>query len=201
MREAVVVLAPDVRAQEVVERRDRPAPRDVARHLQPLRVLVEHRVDDVDERLVAVEEAVPAREEIALEPALAEMLREHLHHAAVRGQPLVGRLGLGDPGAAGDREDVAEPVRRRLVRAEQPEVLRFAAITSRRKAPSTRVASLDVVPGSSTAYARKSGRSRSRSSRPPFACGFALIRRSPRAPARPAPGRAGRPRRTAPPGR
>ena len=42
--------------EQVVERRDRPPPRDPARDLQPLRVLVEHRVDDVDERLVAVEE-------------------------------------------------------------------------------------------------------------------------------------------------
>ena len=92
MREAVVVLAPDVRAEQVVERRDRPAPRDVRRRLQPLRVLVEHRVDDVDERLVAGEEPVPAREQVALEPALAEVLGEDLHHAAVGREPLVGRL-------------------------------------------------------------------------------------------------------------
>ena len=74
VREAVVVLAPHVRREQVVERGDRPPPRDVARHLQPLRVLVEHRVDDVDEGLVAVEEAVPAGEQVALEPALAEVL-------------------------------------------------------------------------------------------------------------------------------
>jgi hypothetical protein len=41
------------------------------------------RVDDVDERLVTVEEAVPAGQEVALEPALALVLGEHLHHAAV----------------------------------------------------------------------------------------------------------------------
>ena len=123
VREAVVVLPPDVRREQVVERRDRPPPRDVARHLQPLRVLVEHRVDDVDERLVAVEEAVPARQEIALEPALAEMLGQHLHHAPVRGEVLVGRQRLGVPRAVRDLEDVVEPVRRRLVRAEEAEVL------------------------------------------------------------------------------
>jgi hypothetical protein len=82
--EAVVVLAPDVRAEQVVEGGDRPAPRDLARHLQPLRVLVEHRVDDVDERLVAVEQPVPARQQVTLEPALAEMLGQHLQHPAVR---------------------------------------------------------------------------------------------------------------------
>jgi hypothetical protein len=36
--------------------------------------LVEHRVDDVDEGLVAVEEAVAAGQQIALEPALTLML-------------------------------------------------------------------------------------------------------------------------------
>ena len=83
MAEAVVVLAPDVAGQQVVEAGDGPAPGDVPRHLQPLGVLVEHRIDDVNERFIAVEEAVPAREEVALQPALALVLAEHLHHAAV----------------------------------------------------------------------------------------------------------------------
>ena len=91
-REAVVVLAPDVRGEQVVERRDRPPPRDLARDLQPLRVLVEHRVDDVDERLVAVEQAVAAGEQVALEPALAEVLGQDLHHAAV-GREVVVAVG------------------------------------------------------------------------------------------------------------
>ena len=46
-------------------------------------MLVEHRIDDVNERLVAREEAVAAREQIAFQPALALMLAQHLHHAAV----------------------------------------------------------------------------------------------------------------------
>ena len=99
-------------------------PRDLAAHLQPLRVLVEHRVDDVDERLVAVEDAVPARQEIALEPPLAEMLGEDLQHAALGCETLVGRLHLGFPRARRDVEDVAETVRRRLVGAEDAEVVR-----------------------------------------------------------------------------
>ena len=56
MRKPVVVLAPHVRGEEIVERGDRSTPRDLLGHLQPLRVLVEHRVDDVDEGLVTVEE-------------------------------------------------------------------------------------------------------------------------------------------------
>ena len=57
----------------------------------------------------------------------------------------------------------------------------LSLITSRSQAPSTRVASEVVAPGAgtSTAYSRKSGSRRSRRSRPPLACGFALIRRSP----------------------
>ena len=123
VREAVVVLSPDVRAEQVVERGDRPPPGDAARDLQPLRVLVEHRVHDVDERLVAVEEPVPAGQQVALEPALAEMLGQHLDDAALRRQAVVGRLELRVPDAVRDAEDVAEAVRRRLVRAEDAEVL------------------------------------------------------------------------------
>src|ERR1019366_7016349 len=54
-------------------------------------------------------------------------------------------------------------------------------MTSRRKPPSTRVASLVAAAGSLTATAcsRKSGISRSRSSRPPLAWGLAPMRRSP----------------------
>ena len=182
MREAVVVLAPDVRAEQVVERRDRPPPRNVARRLQPLGVLVEHRVDDVDERLVAVEEAVAAGEEVALEPALALVLGQDLHDPAVRREVLVGRLCLGVPGAFGDGEDIAKPVRRGFVRSEQAEV---------------RGDSVDHVAQEAAEHARRlaerrprlsTRRPRSRGSRgvrgparsaPPFACGFALIRRSP----------------------
>ena len=92
VREAVVVLPPDVRAEQVVERGDRAPPRNLPRHLEPLRVLVEHRVDDVDERLVAVEEPVAAREQVPLEPALAEVLGEDLHHPAVGREMVVERI-------------------------------------------------------------------------------------------------------------
>ena len=54
--EAVVVLSPDMTRKEVVQRGDGPPPRDLCADFQPLRVLVEHRVDDVDEGLVAVEQ-------------------------------------------------------------------------------------------------------------------------------------------------
>jgi hypothetical protein len=123
MREAVVILPPHMRAEEVVERCDRAAPWDRARDLEPLRMLVEHRVDDVDERLVAVEEAVPTRQQVTLEPALTEVLREDLHHPPVRRETFIRRKRRCGPRPPCDVEDVAEPVRSGFVRAEQPEVV------------------------------------------------------------------------------
>ena len=78
MAESVVILPPDMRSQQIIQRRDRPPPREIACDLQPFRVLVEHRIDDVDERFVAGEKAVAAGEQITFEPALAKMLAEHL---------------------------------------------------------------------------------------------------------------------------
>ena len=125
--EAVVVLAPDVAGQQVVQARDRTAPRDLVGDLQPLGVLVEHRVDDVDERLVAVEQAVPAGQQVALEPALALVLG--LSISITRpgaGQVLVdvGAEELGVPLLVGGLEHRLQPVGRRLVGAEDPEVVR-----------------------------------------------------------------------------
>ena len=68
---------------------------------------------------------MPAGQEIALEPALALVLAEHLHHPPVGGEVVVPRIGLGDPGAVGDLERVLPAVRVVLVRAEQPEVPRL----------------------------------------------------------------------------
>jgi hypothetical protein len=73
MTEAIVVLPPDMRTEQVVERSDRATPGDVARHFQPFGVLVEHRVDDMDKSLVATEEAVSPCQKITFEPALALM--------------------------------------------------------------------------------------------------------------------------------
>ena len=80
--EAVVILPPDVRAEQVIQRSDGTTPGNVARDLQPFGVLVEHGIDDVDEGFVAVEEAVAAGEQIAFEPALAHVLAENFHDAA-----------------------------------------------------------------------------------------------------------------------
>src|SRR3546814_8611513 len=59
--------------------------------LEPLGVLVEHRIDDVHERLIAVEHAVTSGEQVSLEPALALMLAEHLHDATRSEESRVGK--------------------------------------------------------------------------------------------------------------
>jgi hypothetical protein len=55
MRKAVVILPPDVRRQQVIQRGQRSTPRQMRRDLEPLGVLVEHRVDNMDESLIAIE--------------------------------------------------------------------------------------------------------------------------------------------------
>ena len=65
-----MVVLPDVRRQEVVERGDRASPGQAAGNLQPFGVLVEHGVHNVDEGLVAGKEAVLASEQISFEPTL-----------------------------------------------------------------------------------------------------------------------------------
>ena len=123
MREAVVVLLPDVRGQQVVERGDRPAPRQFTVHLEPLGMLVEHRVDNVDEGLIAAEDAVPAGQQVPLQPALAQVLAEDLHDPSGAGKVLVDVLDPVLPHLVRDLVDVLKPVGGRLVRAEQPERL------------------------------------------------------------------------------
>ena len=88
-------------------------------------MLVEHRVDDVHERLVRVEHSVPTGEEVPLEPALALVLRQHLHHPSSPGQMILGVAVevVGVPLFRGHVIDRLEPVRRGLVRAEDPEVV------------------------------------------------------------------------------
>ena len=79
----------------------------------------------MDERLVAVEQAVPAGQQVALQPALALVLGQHLHDAAGAGEVFVdlGAEELGVPLLVGGVEDALQPVRRRLVGPEDAEVV------------------------------------------------------------------------------
>src|SRR5690606_40510063 len=68
--EAVVVLAPDMRGQKIVERRDRLAPRQLGGDLEPFGMLIDHRIHDVDEGLVTGEQAMPPGQQVTLQPPL-----------------------------------------------------------------------------------------------------------------------------------
>ncbi len=145
VRESVVILPPHVRRQQIIQRRDRLPPRNLARRLQPLRVLVEHRIDDVNEGLVAREKSMPPGQQIAFQPSLAHVLAQHFHHPAVDGQILVHRQASPPshvfPVTSKTR---LQPVRSRLVGPEHAEILRLQVAASSRRAeyfPSTRVAS------------------------------------------------------------
>jgi len=121
----------------------------VPRHLEPFGVLVEHRVDDVDERLVAREEAVTAGEQVALQPALTLVLAEHLHDSAVARQVVVGgeQVRLPDAGVTSSTSCQRLEVNSSGLNRRKSFRPRFIFITSRRYLPMTRVASAAVAPG------------------------------------------------------
>ena len=124
MGEAVVVLLPDVGGEDVVEGGDLLPPGQLPADLQPLGVLGDHRVHDADKGLIAVEQAVPPGEEVALQPALAQMLRQHsVHHPAVRLQLRVpdGIDGV-HPSPAACLKHGGEGVGGGLVRSKDPEI-------------------------------------------------------------------------------
>ncbi len=85
-------------------------------------MLVEHRIDDVDERLVAIEKPMPPREEVAFKPALALVLAKHFHHASSGREKFVVRLGCGVPLALGHFEQSFQAVGEGLVGTEDPKI-------------------------------------------------------------------------------
>src|SRR5215471_20045268 len=64
MRKTVVVLPPYSGSNQQVERGDIRAPRQFAAFFEPFRVLVEHRVDDMDKGLIGGQETVSAGQQI-----------------------------------------------------------------------------------------------------------------------------------------
>ena len=92
--EPVVVVAPRGRGEQDVEARDLGPPRQVVGLLQPLAVLDRLRRAHHREGLVGGEPPVPAGQRVALEPAVAVVLRQHLHDPAV---PRQGHVVVGDP--------------------------------------------------------------------------------------------------------
>ena len=62
------------------------------------------------ERLVRREEAVPSRQQIPLEPTLARVLAEDLHHTAVGREVVVMGQRLGEPCSLGHVEGRLQPL-------------------------------------------------------------------------------------------
>ena len=79
----------------------------------------EHRVHDVDERLVRREEAVPTSEQVAFQPTLAGMLAEDLHHPTARPEMVVIWKRLSHPGAIGHVKNGLQPVGGHVCPAKQ----------------------------------------------------------------------------------
>lgn len=113
-------LAADDGDDDVSAARDRESERE--RGKQRRTVLNHHGGDDAEERLVRGEDAVTAREGVALEPALERVLRQHLGDAAAD----VRRERVGLEAARRRVKDAVELVRRELVGREDAELLRVA---------------------------------------------------------------------------
>ena len=122
MAEPVVIVSPAGRGQQDVERGDGCPPGQLRALLEPLGVLHRHRGRHHGKGFVAREEPVPPGEDIALEPALAVVLAEHLHHAALGRDVVVGGDGPAHEAAVRRLEDVTQAVGVGLVGAEEPEV-------------------------------------------------------------------------------
>jgi hypothetical protein len=73
MCEAVVVLSPHGGCKEDIERRNLLSPLDLEALLDPLAMLVDHRINDVNEWFVAVEQTVSAGQDITFKPALKDV--------------------------------------------------------------------------------------------------------------------------------
>src|SRR5579872_3018236 len=77
MGEAIMILPPDGRSNEEIQRRNRVAPRKMPEYFEPLRVLVEHGIDDMYEGLIAGKKAMAAGQQIAFEHSFQRVLAQH----------------------------------------------------------------------------------------------------------------------------
>src|SRR5215510_12187923 len=89
-------------------------------------MLIEHRVHDVDEGLIAVDQSMPAAQNVTLKPPLHRVLAEHLHNSTVRCKlsPVsILREVLAEPDLLTNFIDRVELVGLCLVWPKDPEVL------------------------------------------------------------------------------
>jgi len=86
-------------------------------------MLAEHRIDNANEGLVAIEKPMPPGQQVAFEPALALVLAQHrIQHASVRGEEFIILDLACVPLAVGDFKYCAQKIRERLIRTEDAEI-------------------------------------------------------------------------------
>jgi hypothetical protein len=126
-------LTPHCAGEQDVERRNGLTPGHLETLLNPLGMLVDHRVNNVHERLVAVEKSMATGEDVAFEPALHGVLRQHLHDSALRAEVaaifILWQVSI-HPDLLSSLVDLAELVALRLVRAHDAE--RFLVVADDR---------------------------------------------------------------------
>src|SRR5215475_7999714 len=114
-------------------------------------MLIEHRVDNMNERLIAVDKTMPPTKNVALQPTFHGVLAKHFHDSAIRRQlPPVGvfRKILAHPDLFTDFIQGLELIGLSLVRPEHSESLDVVShyfpkeIAERRDVASERCAGL-----------------------------------------------------------
>ena len=86
-------------------------------------MLAEHRVDDANEGLIAVEQSVPPGQQISFQPALALVLAEHrVQHATGRREEFIVAYFPSIPLPVGDFKHRAEEIRERFIGTEDAEI-------------------------------------------------------------------------------
>ncbi len=78
-----MLLAPGFGRQQIIQRGNRFAPGHFEGSFEKLGVLIHHAVDDRQKSFVARKDAVPAGEQIALQPTLAVVFAQHFEDAAI----------------------------------------------------------------------------------------------------------------------
>src|SRR5580693_4178604 len=74
MGKAVVILPPNGGGDQQIERRDGCPPWKLMADLEPFAMLVDHRIDHMDERLVGGKEPVTPSKQVAFQPPFQSML-------------------------------------------------------------------------------------------------------------------------------
>src|SRR5450830_903978 len=125
MRKTVMHLLPDMRSKQVIKRRYFSPPWQFRRDLQPLGMLIEHRIDDMNECLVTVEYPMPPGEQVALKPAFALMLAQHFHDPPIQGEEFIVAFRLCVPLSVSYLKNGVQAVRKRFIWTEDSEIALF----------------------------------------------------------------------------